>query len=168
MYSVTAPLVVMRPILLTLRIVYQSAPSVPVVMSCAPDEVGSGNAVTPPAGVTRRMIPLRSSVTHRFPSGPRVMPIRVLFVPPTGNAPSVPSTWMRPTALPPFSANHSAPSGPLVMPAGSVLGAAVENSRNSTADAGAAPSATATAATRTRSAALTRWPAARGRRGRAP
>ncbi len=74
-YSVNAPLVVMRPILLAAVSVNQSAPSGPVTIDCGLlPGVGTGYSVTTPAVVMRPILPINTSVNHNAPSGPAVIP----------------------------------------------------------------------------------------------
>jgi len=77
-YSVTVPDVVVRPILLVLNSVNQSAPSEPTAMSNGQLlAVGTGYSVIAPVVVIRPIlfaVPLYS-VNQSAPSGPAVMPI---------------------------------------------------------------------------------------------
>ena len=59
---------------------------------------------------------------HRFPSGPAVMPVGMLFVVGTGYSVNEPSVVTRPIWLVADSVNHKVPSGPVVMPAGTLFG----------------------------------------------
>src|SRR5579864_3147677 len=74
-YSVIAPPVVIRPILLPAPMlpysVNQSAPSGPAVIPWGEDwAVGSGNSVIVPAVVMRPILLALGSVNQRAPSGP--------------------------------------------------------------------------------------------------
>src|SRR5437588_4990063 len=71
---ITTP-VVIRPILLPLVSVNQTAPSGPAVIpSGTLPSVGVGNSVMVPAGVILPMLLRPASVNHRFPSGPAATP----------------------------------------------------------------------------------------------
>src|SRR5262249_4108001 len=73
-YSLMAPAVVIRPILLPRNSVNHSAPSGPTVMpSGSLFAVGMGCSLMPPAGGARAVFLVERSANHRAPSGPRVM-----------------------------------------------------------------------------------------------
>jgi len=73
--SLNVPVVVMRPMLLPLDSVNQSALSGPEVIALGPDEeVGMGNSVMLPFVVMRPILLVLSSVNQRALSGPVMMP----------------------------------------------------------------------------------------------
>ena len=102
-YSVTTPLVVIRPSMATTSLlggvsVNQRSPSEPVTIWNGPLPArASGNSVICPAVVTRAiLLPLRSA-THRLPSGPAAIPIGELLATRSGNSVRLPSGVSRPT-----------------------------------------------------------------------
>src|SRR5260221_6516747 len=76
-----------------------------------------------PLVVIRPMLFPLSSVNHRLPSGPVVMPPGSLGVVGTGNWVIAPLVVIRPILFPEDSVNQTLPSGPRVMPKGALLGA---------------------------------------------
>ena len=75
------------------------------------------NSVTTPAGVIRPIRSPATSVNHRLPSGPAVMPKgSEPAVMPALNSVTTPAGVIRPIRLPANSVNHRLPSGPAVMP----------------------------------------------------
>jgi hypothetical protein len=73
-YSLIAPAVVIRPILLPLASVNQSAPSGPAVMLSNPlDDVGTGYSLSAPAVVIRPILLPKYSGNQSAPSGPATM-----------------------------------------------------------------------------------------------
>src|SRR5580658_1591484 len=73
-YSVTDPVVVMRPILLAFPSVNHKAPSGPEVIPLVwVPGVGSGNWLISKVVVIRPMLPVDPSVNHKAPSGPGVI-----------------------------------------------------------------------------------------------
>ena len=74
-YSVTTPGVVMRPILLALDSVNQSAPSGPAVIPCtALSAVGTAYSVIDPPVVMLPILLPSDSVNQSAPSGPAAIP----------------------------------------------------------------------------------------------
>src|SRR5260370_24014596 len=81
-----------------------------------------------PLVVIRPMLFPVSSVNHRLPSGPVVMPPGSLGVVGIGNWVIAPLVVIRPILFPEDSVNQTLPSGPRVMPKGALLGAGSGNS----------------------------------------
>src|SRR5437867_2961081 len=118
-YSVTAPAVVMRPILAAFSLNHRF-PSGPRVMWSGV-MLGSEYSATEPAGAMRPMTPLglpplTAAVYHTLPSGPAVMPYRDRLAVFGANSVVLPAWSMRPI-LPPManSVNQTFPSGPAAM-----------------------------------------------------
>ena len=119
--SVRTPAGVIRPSMPVQNSVNQRLPSGPEVMPSGPRCLGRGNAVTLPAGVTRRIHSCWSSpvpvvVSQMFPSGPVVMEREPEYVAGTLNSVMAPAGVMRPTRFRPVSKNQTLPSGPRVIP----------------------------------------------------
>ena len=87
-------------------------------MPRGPLKIAMGNSVNAPSVVTRPILLLASSVNHRFPSGPVVMPQGPLYGVGTENSVNTPDVEIRPIRPASDSANHRFPSGPAVMPIG--------------------------------------------------
>ncbi len=119
-YSVIAPPVVTRPILLTS--VNHTAPSGPATMPWhVQSAVGTVNSVMLPVVVIRPILLPLASVNHTAPSGPAVMSQRLALLVRTVYSVITPPVVIRPILLALFSVNHNAPSGPAVMPSGWAL-----------------------------------------------
>src|SRR6266702_8090406 len=73
-----------------------------------------------PVGVMRPIRFPASSVNHRLPSGPAVIPWGLLPDEGTATSVTVPVGVMRPIWFPASSVNHRLPSGPAVIPRGSL------------------------------------------------
>ena len=132
-YSVNAPAVVIRPILLPFASVNQSAPSGPVTMSPGSlATVGTVNCViVPPVVIFPIELPLLPLsvpqvfwqlpyvplVNHSAPSGPSVMPCGPLVMP-IGNSVITPAVVIRPIRPLSSSVNQRLPSDPTAMPIG--------------------------------------------------
>src|SRR5579872_4389006 len=113
LYSVTAPAVVIRPMLLVPPTVNQSAPSGPDVMG--PFIWGTTNSVMVPLVLMRSILP--GWVNQIAPSGPDVIASTAQLE--HGYSVIVPLVVIRPIAFGPFT-NQSAPSGPVVIAPGSL------------------------------------------------
>src|SRR5260370_10839773 len=87
-----------------------------------------GSSVVISLVVIRSMLFPVSSVNHRLPSGPVVMPSGSLGVVGIGNWVIAPLVVIRPILFPEDSVNQTLPSGPRVMPKGALLGAGSGNS----------------------------------------
>src|SRR6266511_385299 len=124
-YSVMAPSVVIRPMLLPMYSVNHSLPSGPEAMpQGALSGVGMGYSVMAPSVVIRPILPL-DSVNHRLPSGPEAMADGQQ---PVGYSVIVPSVLIRPILLPMRSVNQRLPSGPDTMPMGTLPAVGMEYS----------------------------------------
>src|ERR1700720_2058491 len=118
-YSVIAPSVVTRPILLATLSVNQSAPSGPVVMPAGPlTGVGTTYSVNVPLVLRRPILLPVFSVNHSARSGPSEILPRPLMGVGTSYSVSIPFMVIRPILLAALSVNHRAPSAPVVMPSG--------------------------------------------------
>src|SRR5436309_2401970 len=89
-----------------------------------------GYSVICPAGVIRPMLFPLTSVNHRLPSGPAVIPRGALTAVGTGNSVIDPAVVIRPIWLPPISVNHRLPSGPAVIHHGEESVVGMMNWRN--------------------------------------
>src|SRR5262245_55547958 len=110
--SVSAPLVVTRPIWSFPASANHNAPSGPVVMRCEAALAAIGNwLVIVPSVVMRPILSLTIPVNQRAPSGPAIIPPGL---PGPENSVMVPPGVMRPMPLPfiPTSVNQTFPSGP--------------------------------------------------------
>jgi len=134
--SVTAPDIVIRPILSPSASANHSAPSGPAAMpigKLAP--VGMGNSVIAPYVVIRAILLPFSSANHSAPSDPAVIPAGLAAFVGTGNSVIVPAVVIRPILFALNSVNHSAPSDPAAMKSGWLEGVGVANSLTTCAPA---------------------------------
>src|SRR5205807_4937610 len=79
------------------------------------------NCVIAPDGVIRPMRSPLSSVNHRLPSGPAVIPSGPSSAGDPTNSVTTPAGVMRPMELRPNSVNHRLPSGPAAMENGAAF-----------------------------------------------
>src|SRR5260370_3793434 len=117
-YSVMAPAVVLRPILLEFGSVNQRLPSGPAVIhQAAPDE--PRYSVMVPPGVIRPIPGPPVSVNHRLPSAPAAIDTGRTGLPPrygeSANSVMAPVGVIRPILWPKSSVNQRLPSGPVAM-----------------------------------------------------
>jgi hypothetical protein len=114
---VTAPAVVIRPILLGEVSVNHRFPSGPPAIEVGPLPEVVGNSVIMPAVVIRPILSA-PSVNHKFPSGPAAMPPTPALAVGTGNSVTTPAVVIRPMLFPWLSVNHRLPSGPATISCG--------------------------------------------------
>src|SRR5258708_6400989 len=95
--SVTAPLVVILPILFPVRSVNQRFPSGPTAIPIGKLLAPAENSVTPPVVVILPILFARYSTNHRFPSGPAVMSKGPLFAVGIGKSATAPPVVILPS-----------------------------------------------------------------------
>src|SRR5439155_1082714 len=135
--SVSAPAVVIRPILGAPSSVNHRLPSGALTIAVGKVPAASGNSVTAPAVVTFAMRSGFDAVSHRLPprsvnqmlpSGPPVISPRVFPEFGSLNSAKAPDVVTRPIAAAPFSVNQRLPSGPVVIATGSAVVLGIANS----------------------------------------